>query len=151
MALSEIDSQLAPAVFYTAMFRDGFHNALRHVLASRSTGFFYNPALVANLMHKVNEFVNEMESLGRYEDVAYLKGQLDTFFFVVADDEARKHRPHYFVFGVEDAILARDAFLFVDAGRMPILHRKAYERAVKIIADRGGKYLLIHHAPHLYC
>jgi hypothetical protein len=150
--LSEIDSQLAPAVFYTGMFQDGFHNALRHVLASRPTGFFFDPSRVHNLVHHVNESLKEMESLGRYEDMVYLHGQLDGFIFVVASDEDRKHSPNYFVCGTEDryAILTRNAFV-EDARRAAKLHPKAYERAVKILETQGGKDLAIHHTPHLYC
>ena len=148
--LPEIDHRLAPAVLYTAMFQDGFHNALRHVFASRSTGFFYDPRRVASLMQRVNESLNEMESLGRYEDVAYLKGQLDAFLYVVISDEDRMHCPHYFVFGVEDAILTCDAFI-EDAERLERRHPKAYERAVRIISDNGGDHLSLHHPPHLYC
>jgi hypothetical protein len=149
-ALSDLDSNIAPAMVYTAMYQDGLHNTLRHVLASKSTGTFYNPALVSQLMHMVNESIDEMESMGRYEDVAYLKGKCDAFFFVVADDETRKVYPRYFVFGVEDAILTQNAFI-EDAHRAAQLHPKAYERAVKIMADNDGDYLSIHHSPHLYC
>lgn len=150
--LFKIDKQLAPAVFCTAMFQDGFHNALRHVLESRSTGFFYDPTRVTSLMHKVDQSITEMESLGHYEDVAYLKGQLDAYMFVVASDEDRKHCPHYFVFGTEDryAILTRGAFI-EDARRAKKLHPEAYERAANILAKHGGDFLAIHHSPHLYC
>ena len=64
LTLSEIDSHLAPAVLYTAMFQDGFHNALRHVLVSAPTGTFYEPERVRRIAQRVDESINEMESWG---------------------------------------------------------------------------------------
>lgn len=101
-------------------------------------------------MHKVKNSLNEMESLGRYEDVAYLEGQLDAYFFLAASDEVRMQSPNYFVFGVDDSILTRDDFL-EDAKRARKLHPNAYERAVKIVGKNGDAGLAIHHRPHLYC
>jgi hypothetical protein len=151
LALSEIDKQLKPALLYTMMFQDGVLAAFRHVLASVSTGFFYDPERIRCLTKRVDKSINEMEAIGRYEDVAYLKGQLDGFIFVAASDEDRKHFPNYFVFGTEEqyAILTRNAFID-DARRAQKLHPKAYERAVKILEDHNGDCTVLHHRPHLY-
>lgn len=149
-ALSGLDRQLAPAILYTSMFHDGVLSAFSHVLASKATGTFYDPHRVSHLMHEINKSIAEMESLGRYEDVAYLQGQLDAYFFIVASDEVRQSFPSYFVFGVEEAILTEEAFL-EDASRAAELHPKAYERARTILEKHGGDGLAIHHTPHMYC
>jgi hypothetical protein len=150
MALSGLDEQLAPAILYTAMFHDGILSAFAHALASRSTGTFYDPHRVSHLMHEISTSLAEMESLGRYEDVAYLQGQLDAYFFIIASDESRLHFPSYFVFGVKDAIFTQEAFL-EDAKRAAELHPSAYERARTILEKHAGNELAIHHTPHLYC
>jgi hypothetical protein len=150
-ALTKIEKQFAPPILYNMMFQDGVLAAFSHVLASISTGFFYDPECVRCLARQVDKSINEMEALERYEDVAYLKGQLDGFIFVASSDEDRKHFPNYFVFGTEEkyAILTRDAFI-EDARRAQKLHPKAYKRAVKILEDHNGDFTAIHHRPHLY-
>jgi hypothetical protein len=147
-ALSGLDKQLNPAILYTSMFHDGVLSAFSHVLASRPTGTFYDPHRISHLMHDINMSLAEMESLGRYEDVAYLQGQLDAYLFVVASDEDRLHFPSYFVFGIENAILTVEAFL-EDAKRAAELHPKAYKRARTILEKHGADGLAIHHTPHL--
>ena len=79
-----IDKHLAPAILYREMFQDGVLAAFGHVLVSRSTGTFFDPHRIRHLIHQVNDSIAEMESLRRYEDVAYLKGQMDAFIFIVA-------------------------------------------------------------------
>ena len=149
MNLSGIDKELAPAILYTAMFHDGVLSAFDHALTSRTTGFFYDPHRIQHLISRVSESLAQMESLGKYEDVAYLQGQLDGFIFIIASDEERLHFPSYFVFGVEDAILTEEAFI-VDAKRAAELHPQAYKRAQIIIKKHGGGVLEFHHPPHLY-
>ena len=149
-ALAGLDEQMAPAIFFTSMFHDGVLSAFSHTLACKPTGTFYDPHRISHLIHEINESRDEMESLGRYEDVAYLQGQLDAYLFIIASDEDRKHFPSYFVFGIEEAILTEEAFL-EDASRAAELHPKAYERARTILEKHGGDGLAIHHTPHMYC
>lgn len=146
--LAGLNKQLAPAIFYTAMFHDGVLAAFEHALASRPSGFFYDPHRITHLIHEIHESLVKLDSVGRYEDVAYLKGQIDAYFYIMAKDDIRSAFPSYFVFGIEDAIRTEEAFL-EDAAQASELHPKAYERAVKIIEKNDRDSLAFHHGPHL--
>ncbi len=148
--LANIDKNLAPAIYYTAMYQDGVLSSLEHILAAWVTGTFYDPHRIHQLIQMVNESILEAKRSGRYSDEAYLKGKLDAFLFVIFSDEDRRYSPNYFVFGIDEAILTEEAFV-EDAKRAAELHPKAYELAVKIIEEHGGDATEIHHTPHPYC
>ncbi len=136
-----------PSVIYAASYQDGLRHALQRIIVRRRTGEYSDPHHVIHRLESYERLLKGARRAKRYFDVAYIEGYLNGMMCLADPDEWRAQVPIYFVFGSDASLDSFDAFL-VEHRRAAELHRTAFAKARKIVADTEDSHA-IYHTPFL--
>lgn len=137
-----------PTAIYCAAYQDGLIHSFERILARMNTGEYSHKCHTANLLKKYESIRSQRKRACSYIDVAYIEGYMNGFFYLVADDDTRKHLPRYFVYGATrqpNSITEYKRVLKVWARR----NRNVARFAERIVREKLGQGDELHHTPFL--
>jgi hypothetical protein len=118
-----------PEMLVCASYQDGLMDAFDHQMANKAAGKYSHRCYTVGLVSETYQHLHDRK-LGakHWLDVAYIEGYRNGLTFLIADDDARKQMPLYFVFGCEDSLRTYEEYREV-ADDFATLNRQAFEYA----------------------
>lgn len=84
-----------PEVIFCLSYQDGMIHAFEHFLHHVQYGESLCKAVIRNILISYKKLIKDKQLHKRWYDVAYLKGYLAGYLFVVLDENDREYFPHY--------------------------------------------------------
>lgn len=126
----QTDFSKRPDVLYCAFYQDGLIQSFQRMLLLRDTGYYSHKCNVIQAIGSYERMRKEMVREKRYGDVAYVDGYTNALYFLLADDEARKVLPIYYVYGAKDQPVTLREFEKLRR-QAKTLHKSAYQWVLK--------------------
>lgn len=140
-----------PQIIYASFYQDGMIHALERAIQLRSSGEYSNWCNIRNVIGSYLRSQKEKLKDKIYEDVAYIKGYINSLMFLLLDDEERQseHPPMYFAFGINYDLMTFEDFQKV-LHTLPEKHKTSYKQAFKRVKSLETKdNIEFHHPPWL--
>jgi len=141
-----------PQIIFTGSYQDGLMHAFEKVIALKSKGVFSKPKSIEAIFNPYQKWKKEKLREKRYEDVAYIDGYLNAFYFLLAPNDLKKelvHPPLYYAFGITDKIIGTFENFDEIVSELPDLHKSSYKRATKMVNELESDNVEFHHPPWL--
>jgi hypothetical protein len=137
-----------PAMLMCACYQDGLMDAFDHIEANKAHGDYYHRCYTERLVEDTYaELLDERVRRGVWLSAAYVEGYLAGLSYLIADDDARKQMPLYYVSGATENLRTYDDYEAV-APLFETLNKQAYEFA-RHEAERLAPGTDFHHLPVL--
>ena len=140
------DLKSTPAIVYAAAYQDGLAHAFERVLTMGHTGQYSHRCELTRQIHKYELIKKNNLQRRRYDDVAYVEGYVNGLFYLLLDDDTRKHLPLYFGFGMPET-RTLNQYKRVVARRGG--GHKAAEALARSLVRKGFPKDELHHRPFL--
>lgn len=110
--LGKMDINKQPLLLYTFSYQDGLLHGLARVAARESTGEYFRPGYLLNIIRHYEAVLKEKLRDRNYFDVAYVEGYLEALYFLAQPPRERKGWiSRYFLPGNDEVIQTRRDFL----------------------------------------
>jgi NAD-dependent SIR2 family protein deacetylase len=137
-----------PNSIYVWSYQDGLVDALERMITVKDTGTYSHICDVVELVKKYMQIRKDKLRSKAYIDVAYIDGYVNGLTYLLADDEARKYLPLYYVFGQKETPQSLTDYRKTLKKRGKV-HKAAYHWAEREIGKLSNPELTIHHPPFL--
>lgn len=137
-----------PEVIFCLSYQDGLIHAFEHFLHHVQYGESLCKARIVNILKSYEKLVKEKQSRRKWFDVAYLKGYLNGYTFVIVGENERKYLPHYL-----DLSMSKELSTFKEYKKsLTITQRKRKsisEYASKFVKEFPDEDIVVQHTPFL--
>lgn len=132
-----------PEMAYSACYQDGLMHAFERMIVMRKTGEYSHRCAVAEKAQRYERIRVDNVRMKRYLDVAYAEGYKNGLLYLLADDDARRGMPHYYLYGAKKQPGSLAALRRLLKGP---LHKAASAYAKREVSKLGPEDEL-HHTP----
>lgn len=143
-----VDLTKKPESIFCLSYQDGIIHALSHFLHHLDYGESLCKKRLTNVLLTYENLVKKNSAKKRWFDVAYLKGYLNGYTFVIVGKENERYFPRYLDLGLKKELRTLNQYrrsLRITEGR----RKSITDYALRFVNNLPDKSLVIHHPPFL--
>ncbi|MBD5561621.1 hypothetical protein FDC22_02620 [Clostridium botulinum] len=145
--VKHIDYINCPQIIYCLSYQDGILHAFERFIQLESTGKYYEPSHISKVIKSYDYLLEQYQKSNLYWDVAYIEGYINALVYMLADDDAKKEFPKFYLPNATRELRTQkdllDMILEVESIND---HYRRYAR--EIVKDYTND-LVVHHTPVL--